>query len=69
MNHPDHIHTIDTYPHVRQVFVNGKEVKNAFYADTVKGLVRYYDDPAKMHKHGKRAITRTIRGDVTVVLK
>lgn len=69
MNYPDHIHTIDSYPPVKRVFVDGKEVKKAFYADTKKGFVRCYDDPVKLHKHGKRLITRTIRGDVTVEFK
>ena len=68
MNHPDHIYEVDTYPRVKRVLVNGNEVKSVFYADTKKGFVRYYDDPPKMHKHGKRLISRTLWGDVTVEL-
>lgn len=63
------IHTLDSYPPVRRVFIDGAEVKMAFYADTKRGFVRHYDDPVQRHKHGKRAITRTARGAVTVEFK
>lgn len=69
MKLPDHVHTIDSYPPVKRVFVDGKEVCMAFYANTKKGIVRCYDDPFKMHKYGKRAITRTLHGTVTVEFK
>lgn len=60
------IYTVENRSCPVRVFVNGKEVKRAFYADTKKGVVRYYDDPVKMHKYGKRVICRTKRGKVTV---
>ena len=62
------IYEVDSYPRVKRVFVDGVEVKNAFYADTKKGFVRHFDDPIKIHKHGKRAISRTLHGAVTVEL-
>ena len=51
----------------RRVLLNGKELRNVVYADTGRGVVRLYDDPPKVHKHGKRAIQRTRRGVVEVL--
>jgi hypothetical protein len=60
------IYTVNSFPPVKRAFVNGKAINYAFYADTKRGFVRHYDDPPKMHKHGKRLITRTTYGVVTV---
>ncbi|WP_169050317.1 hypothetical protein [Stenotrophomonas maltophilia] len=48
------------------MLVDGQVVEQAFYADTRKGVVRYYVKPLRVHKHGKRAISRTLRGKVEV---
>lgn len=45
-----------------KVLVDGVEVNKVFYVDTKKGKVRHYDTPVKVHKHGKRAISRTKYG-------
>lgn len=52
-----------------RVFVNGNEVAGAFYADTEKGIVRFYPQPARIKKPERGQIyTRTLRGKVTVEL-
>jgi len=63
-----HIYTVESYPQVKEVLVDGVKIKNAFYADTKKGFVRHYDDPPRVHKHGKDMISRTVHGCVEVVL-
>lgn len=45
---------------------NGVKLNNCFYADDEKGIVKFYDDPPKKHKHGKRLISRTRKGVVKV---
>lgn len=50
-----------------RVFVNGNEVSGAFYADTKKGVVHFYPQPARIKKPERDQIyTRTLRGNVTV---
>ncbi len=61
-----HIHTRDDGRGPRLVTVDGKVVEKVTYADTRKGIVRHYDTPVRIHKHGKRAIERTKRGTVQV---
>ncbi|SMR69274.1 MULTISPECIES: hypothetical protein [Stenotrophomonas] len=63
---PDHVHTRDDGRGRRKVVVNGMVVEQVFYADTRKGIVRFYEKPLRIHKHGKRAISRTLRGKVEV---
>lgn len=50
----------------RRVLLNGREMSRVVYADTRKGVVRYYPEPIRIHKHGKRAILKTRRGKVEV---
>lgn len=64
MQNQPHIHLVDTFPKVKRVFVDDKEVDHAFYADTKKGVVRYYPQPLKLHKYGKRVVSRTLHGQV-----
>lgn len=66
---PDHIHTPHDGGGARDVFVDGRKVNGAFYADTKRGIVDYYPEPLKIHKRGKRVITRRLRGHVEVVRK
>lgn len=48
------------------VYLNGKELRHVLFADDVKGKVVVYRHPLKLHKYGKRALTKTIYGDVKV---
>lgn len=68
MTHQEpHIHTPTDGRKPRNVYLNGVLIKRVVYADTKRGLVRITDSPVKIHKHGKRIITRTMRGVVEVV--
>lgn len=51
-----------------KVFVNGNEVDKPIYADTEKGIVRYYPAPVKINKRTGELYSRTLRGKVTVEL-
>jgi len=48
------------------VLLNGVVVDRVVFADTRKGVVRHFDRPAQIHKHGKRVIERTKHGKVEV---
>lgn len=67
--HPDHVHIAGDGRGDRDVYLNGKPLRNVVYADTRRGVVRLYDSPPKVHKHGKRVIQRTRRGVVEVVFR
>ncbi|MBK5203856.1 MAG: hypothetical protein JJD98_00155 [Polaromonas sp.] len=60
------IYTPDSYPRGRLVFVNEKEVKACFYADTTRGIARCYLQPFRPDKHKKRILSKTLRGAVRV---
>lgn len=62
----EHVHVPGDGRGPRQVYVDGRPVMRVVYADTRRGIVRYYDDPPKMDKRRKRIIVRTRRGVVTV---
>lgn len=62
----EHIHTPEDGRGGRHVFVNGKLLKYCFYADTKRGVARAYRYPYRLHKHRKRALSRTLRGSVEV---
>lgn len=62
----DHIHVRGDGRGPRQVYLNGKPIMQVVFADTRKGVVRFHDRPAKVHKHGKRFIERTRHGLVEV---
>jgi len=52
-----------------RVFVNGNEVAKAYYADTTRGIVRFYPQPLRFKKPERdRAYSRTLKGSVTVEL-
>ncbi|WP_439444453.1 hypothetical protein ABWU93_11400 [Xanthomonas translucens pv. translucens] len=61
-----HVHVPDDGRGPRRVFVDGAEVREVVFADTRRGVVRYYPLPLKAHKQGKRLIERTRRGLVRV---
>jgi hypothetical protein len=63
----DHIHTPDDGRGQRIVTVNGKALDGCFYADTRKGVTKFYGAQPRLHKHGKRLIENTARGLVVVV--
>lgn len=66
---PDHIHMVGDGRGQRDVYLNGKRLKNVIYANTRTGKVRLHDDPPKVHKYGKRLIVRTLRGVVEVAAR
>lgn len=63
----DHIHTPNDGRGLRKVLVNCKEVQQCYFADTRRGIARCYREPLRVHKRGKRLLTKTYRGTVTVV--
>lgn len=59
-----HVHTPGDGRGRRRVLLNGEPISRVVFADTSKGVVRVIPFPVRMHKHGKRAIYRTLRGKV-----
>ena len=53
---------------IAKVFVNGNEVEKVFYADTEKGIVKYYPEPVRLKKRTEEIYSRALRGKVTVEL-
>ncbi|EDM47756.1 hypothetical protein [Marinobacter algicola] len=50
-----------------KAFVNGNEIPGAYYADTDRGILKFYPQPARIKKPERdQAYTRTLRGTVTV---
>ena len=63
----DHyIHTPADGRGSRRVFLNGKPVKNVVYADTLRGIVRYQDDPPQVGPDGVTYREHEARGRVCV---
>ena len=65
---PPHIHEAHDGRPPRDVYLNSKLIKQCFYADERKGIVRQFRQPLKLDKYRKRVLSRTLRGDVVVVL-
>lgn len=61
-----HIHTPGDGRGPRNVFVNGNKIGKVFYADTEKGLVKFYPQPVRVHRNGLEAYSRELRGTVTL---
>lgn len=53
---------------IAKVAVNGNVANNTFYADTEKGIVKYYPSPVRVNKRTGEVYSRTLRGKVTVEL-
>lgn len=66
MRSMSHVHTPSDGRGPRRVLLDGQVVEKVVYADTRKGVVRHYDTPVRLHKHGKRALQRTKHGKVEV---
>lgn len=66
MRSMSHVHTPSDGRGRRRVLLDGQVVEKVVYADTRKGVVRYYDTPVRLHKHGKRPVQRTKHGKVEV---
>lgn len=62
----EHVHTPEDGRGHRHVFVNGKRVEYCFYADMKRGIARAFRYPYRLDKHGKRALSRQLRGRVEV---
>ncbi|HDS1307959.1 TPA: hypothetical protein ACOENG_004301 [Stenotrophomonas maltophilia] len=60
------VHTTADGRGKRRVLLDGREIRKVVYADTRKGVVRYYPEPVRIHKHGKRAVMKTKHGKVEV---
>ena len=65
----DHIHTPNDGRGQRDVFVDGKLVERAFFADTRRGIVRAYKYPLRLDKWRKRVLAETLHGVVDVRAK
>ena len=63
----EHLHSpYDGKPN-RRIFVNGNEIRNVFYADEKKGIVKFYPRPFRVKRpECDEAYSRTLRGVVTV---
>jgi len=62
-----HMHTPGDGKADRHIFVNGNEIKNVFYANENKGIVKFYPRPLRVKKPERdEAYSRTLRGSVTV---
>lgn len=62
-----HIHSSHDGLGLREVFLNGKPLKYCFFADTKKGKARCYRHPFTTDKYKKRLLSKTVRGEVSVV--
>ena len=62
----NHIHTQDDGRGNRRVLLNGKEVKNVIYADTEKGVVRFYPEPITLSGGCEEILTKELIGTVIV---
>lgn len=65
----DHIHHPRDGRGPRDVFVDGKLVERAFFADTRRGIVRAFRSTAVIDKRRKRLLYETLRGVVEVRAK
>ena len=67
----DHIHTPDDGRGARYVYLNGRLIERAFCVDTKRGIVDAYVvselGSIKIHKRGKRPLSKRYRGKVEVV--
>lgn len=48
------------------MFVDGKLVERVFYANTLRGIVRAFIYPFRLNRWRKRALSKTLRGNVEV---
>lgn len=49
-----------------KVYLNGRIVETAIYADDKKGKVVFYRKPIKLNKYRKRILSKTMYGHVVV---
>lgn len=60
----EHIHTPADGRGRRRVSVDGRPVKRVFYADTVRGEVRHFEDPIRLV--GDEPVVHSLHGKVEV---
>ncbi len=67
----DHIHRPDDGRGRRNVYLNGNKLTHCFYANTKRGIVDVHvlndQGHIKIHKRGKRPLSKRLRGKVEVV--
>jgi hypothetical protein len=63
----EHIHTFDDGRGNRDVFLDGKLIKYAVYADTKRGVVKVIDQPPRLDAGGE-LVESTLTGLVEIVL-
>lgn len=61
-----HIHTPHDGRATRDVFVDGKLVERAFFADTRRGIVCAFKHPLRLDRWRKRVLSETLHGVVEV---
>ncbi|TAA12467.1 hypothetical protein EA658_09825 [Pseudoxanthomonas winnipegensis] len=61
-----HIHTPDDGRCPRRVYLNGVALERVVYADTKRGIARVFDDPPRISRRRECAISRKVRGVITV---
>lgn len=54
-------------PFYCDVWLDGKLIQNVVAVHRKTGRVRVHDIPAKLDKHGRRVLCRTLRGNVELV--
>lgn len=64
--HSEHIHTWDDGRGLRDVLLDGRVVEFVTFADTRKGKVVVFVHPFRPDKYRKRALTKTLYGEVEV---
>lgn len=52
---------------IKKVFVGRKLIKYVFFIDTKKQKVKFYPWPLRVHKYGKRLLSKTIYGVIEVI--
>lgn len=54
---------------IKRVLVNGKPIECVFLIDTKKQKVKFHPRPLRVHKYGKRLLSKTIYGEIKVINK
>ena len=66
MTADDHVHRAGDGRGARRVICNGKEVRKAFYADTLNGRVMAYSEPLRIDRATGGVAAYELRGETRV---